>query len=249
MLQPELLGTMPYHDSISEFRAYLTEKKMYTTARWARLTELGMTTWEEVAYSMGAVNLPTSLEQLEEVLKAVEGDWTKQAEKKNEQGIVETQLKEGVNPDKENKVPADYEPVMVLPKTPCREINRWAIIVNHCKQVTLNAEEARYQKGMDGKVPQITIHEREDRRDEMRKQFQATNPSLFRGEMCPGRKCEDLFYQFLFENRIMLSSEEPSIGTSMKSKAKTQCNLFQEGVHEQQCKMQPIQGHVMGTNV
>ena len=58
------------------------------------------------------------------------------------------------------------------------------------------------EAGEDGKTEKVTPSERMDRRNIMQKEFKEHNPGMLEREKCPGVRCEDLFYDFMYLNRI-----------------------------------------------
>ena len=79
---------MPYHSSKEDLKIYLKEKELFSPERWQKLEDLGLTTLEEIAHycSNGDIQQPQNENRLIEMVKEVEGDWTKPTPKLDEWG-------------------------------------------------------------------------------------------------------------------------------------------------------------------
>ena len=98
----------------------------------------------------------------------------------------------------------DFEIVTTpAPGTPNAILNRWSMVIFHARQVALAVETERFKRGHgEARMPQITWAEREDRIEQMRSEFAATNPGLMTEERMPGRRLQDMFYKMVYNDRI-----------------------------------------------
>ena len=85
---------MPYHDSPKELKAYLEERGLWDRKRWEKLKSLGLDTIQHLGFAFRDINSPEEATQKENMLKQIEGDWTKEVPQLDDQGQPMKRVKE-----------------------------------------------------------------------------------------------------------------------------------------------------------
>lgn len=196
-------AAMPLHDNKKELKRYLQQNNFFDQERWERMEEYGLETMEDVAHAFGDMSKPVEETRLLEILQYIEYDWTTETHLRDDQGDLRWTPKFGIHIDPDDAWDkTNYDKVIGCRSKPYNLITKWRGVIYHCRAATLNAVSKILEAGEDGKTEKATHSERMDRRTIMQKEFKEHNPGMLERETCPGVRCEDLFYDFMFLNRV-----------------------------------------------